>query len=76
LKIRLAFRSAKDDIKMARMFEADEVMIMGTMSGPIAITEVDGKKIGNGQIGEVTKRLSELYGVAMTKDENLTNIFA
>ena len=58
------------------MFDADEVMIMGTMSGPISITHVDDKPIGNGELGSLTKRLKSLYVEAMTKEENLFDIFA
>jgi branched-chain amino acid aminotransferase len=66
----------EDDIVAARMFDADEVMVMGTMSGPIAITHVDDKSIGSGEIGPVTKRLKVLYNEAMIKEENLFDIFA
>jgi branched-chain amino acid aminotransferase len=66
----------EDDITVERLMDADEVMIMGTMSGPIAITHVDGKVIGNGEIGPVTTRLKALYNEAMTDEKNLFDIFA
>ena len=69
----------EDDILVERLYAADEVMVMGTMSGPIAITHVDGKPIGGGLVGEIgpiTKRLKELYNEAMTQEENLFDIFA
>jgi branched-chain amino acid aminotransferase len=67
----------EDDISPERLFDADEVMIMGTMSGPIAITHVDDKPIGGtGELGPLTKRLKSLYMEAMTKEENLFDIFA
>jgi branched-chain amino acid aminotransferase len=66
----------EDDITVDRLMDADEVMIMGTMSGPISITHVDGKVIGNGEIGPVTTQLKELYNQAMTDEENLFDIFA
>jgi len=65
----------EDNISVERLFDADEVMIMGTMSGPIAITEIDGKSIANGEIGPVTTKLKLLYNEAMTKEENLFDIF-
>lgn len=67
----------EDNITVERLFAADEVFVMGTMSGPIAITHVDGKVIGNNDtsIGPVTIRLKELYNNAMVAEENLHDIF-
>jgi len=45
-------------------------------SGPIAITHIDKKPIGDGNIGPVTKRLKELYNQAMVDEANLYDIFA
>lgn len=68
--------SKEDDIVPERVFDADEVMILGTMSGPISITHVDGEPIGNGELGPITKRLKSLYVETMTKEKNLFDIFA
>jgi branched-chain amino acid aminotransferase len=67
----------EEDIQVNRLYDADEVMIMGTMSGPIAITHVDGFPIGNAndQVGPVTTTLKRLYIEAMLHDENLFDIF-
>lgn len=65
----------EDDITVERLMDADEVMIMGTMSGPIAITHVDGKVIANGEIGPFTTHLKALYNEAMTDEKNLFDIF-
>jgi branched-chain amino acid aminotransferase len=43
------------------MRAADEVFISTTAGGIIAITKVDGKRIGSGQPGPVTTRLDDLY---------------
>lgn len=66
----------EDDITADRMFEADEVMALGTMSGPFGLTVIDGKTIGNGEVGPVTRRLKDLYCAAMDNDKNLYDIFA
>lgn len=66
----------EDNISVDRLFDADEVMIMGTMSGPIAITHVDDKAIGKGDIGPMTTRLKKLYTEAMMDEQNLSDIFA
>merc|ERR1712107_628080 len=68
--------SHEDDIKPERLFDADEVMIMGTMSGPISIIEVDGKCIGDGEIGPITTKLKSLYTDAMLDENNLFDIFS
>lgn len=65
----------EQDIVVERMFEADEVMVMGTMSGPIAITHVDDKIIGSGEIGPMTTKLKALYNEAMVDEKNLFDIF-
>ena len=66
----------EDDITVDRLLDADEVMVMGTMSGPIAITHIDGKPIGNGGgIGPMTTKLKALYNEAMMDDKNLFDIF-
>lgn len=66
----------EDDINSERLFDADEVMVMGTMSGPIAITHVDDKPIGNAQFGQVTRELKVLYDKALYAEENLFDIYA
>jgi len=66
----------EDDINLERLYGADEVMIMGTMSGPIGITQVDDKVIGNGEVGPVTTRLKKLYMDSMNDESNLYDIFS
>ena len=54
-------RSREADIDADTVASADELMVLGTMSGPVAVTSLDGKPVGNGGIGPFTARLSELY---------------
>ncbi|MFG0257373.1 MAG: aminotransferase class IV [Phycisphaerales bacterium JB043] len=49
------------DIPHAELFEADEMFTTGTMGELAGVVELDGKRIGSGEIGEMTRRLSELY---------------
>ena len=65
----------EDDITLARLMDADEVMIMGTMSGPIPCTSIDGKPVGQGEVGPITKRLKALYDKELVKEENLFDVF-
>jgi branched-chain amino acid aminotransferase len=53
------------DISKAEVQAADELFIMGTMSGPVAVTELDGRPVGDGKIGPVTRGLYDLYGNAI-----------
>jgi branched-chain amino acid aminotransferase len=49
------------DLTMENFYRADEVFCTGTMGELAAVTTIDGRAVGNGQIGEMTKRLSEQY---------------
>lgn len=44
-------------------YRADEMFCSGTMGELAAVTKLDGRIIGNGRPGDMTKRLSDLYGV-------------
>ncbi len=44
-----------------QMRNADEVFISTTGGGVIGITKVDGKAVGSGTAGPVTRRLDDLY---------------
>ncbi len=53
------------DLTQAEVAAADELLILGTMSGPVAVTQLDGEPVGAGAIGPVTQRLSTLYQNAL-----------
>ena len=40
---------------------ADELLVLGTMSGPVPVTRLDGIAVGDGRVGPLTTRLSVLY---------------
>ena len=48
---------AERDILVASLYEADEVMLLGTTSGIMPVIEIDGRRIGVGCPGPVTRRL-------------------
>ena len=52
---------AVGDYSLAEAYGADELFCTGTMGEIAAVTELDGRPIGNGGIGPVTARLNELY---------------
>ncbi len=50
------------DLSLTELYRADEVFCTGTMGELAGVTRVDGRWIGNGQVGPMTQRLSALYG--------------
>lgn len=51
----------EQDLSLTEMYRSDEVFCTGTMGELAAVIEVDGRRIGNGEAGPLTKRLSEYY---------------
>lgn len=49
------------DLTREQVAAADELMILGTMSGPVPVVSLDGAPIGNGRAGTLSQRLTELY---------------
>ena len=55
---------------------ADELMLLGTMSGPVGVVGMDGRVVGDGVIGPVTRQLYELYAGALMDPVQGFDIFA
>jgi len=51
----------EDDLSLTELYRADELFCTGTMGELAAVVELDGRRIGDGAVGPVTRRLSELY---------------
>ena len=49
------------DLSVNDVYGADEMFCTGTMGELAAVTSVDGKTIGSGEVGPMTKRLSEFF---------------
>ncbi len=49
------------DLSLTELYRADEAFCTGTMGELAGVTQVDGRRIGNGEIGPMTQRLSGLY---------------
>ena len=49
------------DLRVEDFYDADEVFCTGTMGEMAGVVKLDGKTIGDGHIGPMTKRLSALY---------------
>jgi branched-chain amino acid aminotransferase len=49
------------DYTLTQLYNADEAFVTGTMGGLAPVLSVDGRTIGDGTPGPVTKRLTALY---------------
>src|SRR5450631_509766 len=49
------------DLTINEVYRAEEVFCTGTMGELAAVTKIDNKTIGAGNVGSMTKRLSDLY---------------
>jgi branched-chain amino acid aminotransferase len=49
------------DVSLAEFHAADEVFCTGTMGEIAGVTEIDGRRIGHGEVGELTRKLADLY---------------
>ncbi|WP_299365038.1 aminotransferase class IV [Winogradskyella sp.] len=49
------------DFSLFDVYGADEAFVTGTFGGLTPVTKIDGRTIGNGSYGNMTKKLSQLY---------------
>jgi branched-chain amino acid aminotransferase len=49
------------DFSLFEVYSADEAFVTGTFGGVAYVSEVDGRVIGDGQMGPMTRRLRALY---------------
>jgi len=63
-------RCVETDLSPVDAYGADEVFCTGTMGELAGVTKIDNRTIGDGRIGPMTKRLSELYA-RRTADEGV-----
>ncbi|HSH37585.1 MAG TPA: aminotransferase class IV [Chthoniobacterales bacterium] len=52
---------AEADLMVNDLYNADEMFCTGTMGELAAVTALDGRTIGDGAVGSMTQRLSELF---------------
>jgi len=50
------------NISLSEIYRADEIFCTGTMGELAMVEEIDGRIVNRGQLGEMTARLSKLYG--------------
>ena len=56
------------DFSLMDVYSADEAFVTGTFGGLAYVAEVDGRTIGSGTMGTVTKQLKELYRSLLEKE--------
>src|SRR5437762_1097341 len=54
-------RCVETDLSLVDVYGANEIFCTGTMGELAAVTKIDNRQIGGGQVGPITKRLSDLY---------------
>jgi branched-chain amino acid aminotransferase len=54
-------RCVETDLSPVDLYGADEMFCTGTMGELAGVTQLDNRLIGDGKVGPMTKRLSELY---------------
>ena len=55
-------------LSLTDVYTADEVFVTGTMGELVCVREVDGRTIGDGTIGTMTRRLQSLYSTAAANE--------
>lgn len=54
-------RCVETDLSPVDVYRAGEIFCTGTMGELTAVTKIDNRQIGDGRVGSMTKRLSDLY---------------
>jgi branched-chain amino acid aminotransferase len=63
-------RCIETDLSVVDVYGADEIFCTGTMGELAAVIKIDNRVIGDGKVGAITKRLSDLY-VRRTASEGI-----
>jgi branched-chain amino acid aminotransferase len=57
----LGIETTERPVDRSELYFADECFLTGTAAHITPVAEIDRRKIGNGEIGEITRRLQEIY---------------
>src|SRR5881296_1645511 len=61
-------RCVETDLSVVDVYGANEMFCTGTMGELAAVTKIDNRQIGDGNVGPMTKRLSDLYARRTTSE--------
>ena len=53
------------DFTLAETYSAQEAFVTGTLGGVTPVVSIDGRRIGDGTPGPLTKRVAEIYGASL-----------
>jgi len=56
------------DFSLTEVYGADKAFCTGTFPSQIHVTEVDGRRIGDGNCGAITQKIQELYSEFVRRD--------
>ncbi len=59
------------DLTTTEVYRADEMFCTGTMGELAAVTRVDGRTIGDGEVGPMTARLTRLFTALFAENGDL-----
>jgi branched-chain amino acid aminotransferase len=60
-KNELGIETIERPVERTELYNADECFLTGTAANITPVAEIDRRKIGNGEIGEITRKLQQLY---------------
>jgi branched-chain amino acid aminotransferase len=62
----LGYDTVERAIDRSELYTADEVFMTGTAAHVSSITEIDRRPVGDGEVGEITRRLQGIYFAAIS----------
>ena len=66
----LGIEACEADLTPEDIGQADEIMLLGTMSGPVGAISLDHKQVGGGIVGPITRRLQAQYQQMLTDPQH------
>jgi len=57
----LGIKTTERHVDRVELYRADECFLTGTAAHITPVAEIDGRKIGDGEVGEITRQLQEIY---------------
>ncbi|MBS3787266.1 branched-chain-amino-acid transaminase [Candidatus Bipolaricaulota bacterium] len=71
----MGYEVKEEDLGLAEVFTADEVFLSGTAAEVAPVAEIDGRKIGDGEPGELALQVKEKFGKITGTEETGTRIY-
>ncbi len=60
-KAELGIETIERHVDRVELYSADECFLTGTAANITPVAEIDGRKIGDGEVGKITKKLQKIY---------------